>query len=176
MKRNVVLCFAISTLVCVLSGAAARADSVGVTLSQASLTGVVGSTVTFDATIANLSSDTIFLNGDASVTSSTLLTVSDAPFLANSPLSLDPGQVSGPFALFSVFINPTLTAGTYGLNSFSILGGLDSGSSDTIGTASFSVTVQEPTAVPEPATVVLLFIGLAMLGMMNYSRYSRRNS
>jgi hypothetical protein len=136
-----------------------HADSVSIALTQASQSSTPGSTVTFDATLVNLSStDTIFLNGDSSATSSLLLTVDDTPFLTNFPLSLGPGASSGPFAFFSVLIDPSTPAGIYDFNQFSLLGGLDGSAFDTLGTAGFSVTVTPAVAVPEPGEISLLFV------------------
>ena len=149
-----------------------RADSIDITLTETSQTATAGTTITFDATITNLSStDTIFLNGDSSTTSSPFLTVDDAPFLTNFPLSLDPNQASGPFALFNVLIDPNTPAGTYDLNLFSILGGLDGNASDTIGAADFSVTVVGPVLTPEPGSLALVFAGL--LGTAVLTRLTR---
>src|SRR5271166_4451682 len=90
----------------VLLSSPARADSIDITLMQISQVGLSGTTVTFDATLTNLTGSTIFLNGDARTTSTPFLSVDDSPFLTNAPLSLNPGARSGPFALFSVFIAP----------------------------------------------------------------------
>ena len=143
----------------------ARADSVDIGLTQTSQTAAPGSIITFDATVTNPSpTNTIYLNGDSSVTSSTLLTVDDTPFLTNFPLSLDPSQASGPLALFNVFIDPNTPDGTYDLNSFSVLGGLDGSAFETLGTTDFSVIVASPVlTAPEPATLSLLLLGLFSL-------------
>jgi len=165
--RTIVL----ATVVVLFFASAARADSVDVELTQTSQTAAPGSTITFDATITNLSStDTVFLNGDGSITSSPLLTVDDTPFLTNFPLSLDPSETSGPFALFNVIIDPTIAPGTYDFNSFSILGGADGSASDTIGTAEFSVTVATASPVPEPGILGLLVVGLLGLGALGSLR------
>jgi hypothetical protein len=167
MKPHRAFPFAVAVLAILVLASMARADSVGITLMQTSQTATAGSTVTFDATLTNLSStDMIFLNGDSSTTSSLLLTVDDTPFLTNFPLSLAPNQSSGPFALFNVLIDPTALPGTYDFNSFSILGGLDGSTFKTLGTAQFSVTATTPTAVPEPSALVLLFSGLLGLTVL----------
>jgi hypothetical protein len=164
--------FAMAAMVVLFLATAAHADSVDVTLTQTSQTTAAGSTITFDATITNLSStDKIFLNGDSSVTSSLLLTIDDTPFLTNFPLSLDPSEVSGPFTLFSVFIDPSTPAGTYDFNSFSILGGEDDSASDTIGTADFSLTVGSIIATPEPGTMTLLISGLLAIAVFTRFRW-----
>lgn len=156
---------ALATIAALVLVCGARADSVSVSLTQTSQTVTPGSTITFDATITNLSStDAVYLNGDSSVTSSTLLTVDDTPFLFNFPLSLGPSEASGPFSLFSVFIDPSTPIGTYDFDSFSILGGLDSSSFDTLGTAEFSITVANSTVTPEPGTFYLFLFGFLTLG------------
>ena len=169
--------FAIAALVLFLFVTAAHGDSVGLTLVQTSQTATAGSTLTFDATITNLSTtDTIFLNGDGSTTSSPLLTVDDTPFLTNFPLSLAPSEVSGPFALFNITIDPTTSIGTYDFNSFSILGGLDDSSSDTIGTVDFSVVIGDVTVTPELGTLTLLLPGLVMTTFVAISRQFKKES
>jgi len=169
MTRTIYLAMAALVVLCLAS--AARADLVDVTLTQTSQTAAAGSTIEFDATITNLSStDTVFLNGDSSVTSSLLLTVDDTPFLVNFPLSLGPDESSGPFALFDVTIDPSTPPGTYDLNAFSILGGLDDSASDIIGTADFSVMVEGASVTPEPGTLALLLLGFLVTGALTRFR------
>jgi len=164
MKRRKIMHLGMAALAVLALAWGARADSVGVSLTQTIQTAAPGSTITFDATITNLSSTApVYLNGDSRVTSSTDLTIDDTPFLFNFPLSLDPSEASGPFALFNVFVDPITPDGTYDFNSFSILGGLDGSTFDTIGIANFSITVGSPVATPEPRTFLLLLLGLLAL-------------
>lgn len=146
---------------------ASRADTISVTLTDANQTVVQGtSLVTFDATISNPSStDTIYLNGDSSVTDSLLVTIDDSPFLANAPLFLDPGASSGPFEIFDVNLPTNLAAGFYS-GTFSVLGGADGGAGtafDDLADVNFSVNVTPTVATPEPGIVLLLGSGLAGL-------------
>jgi len=149
----------ILSLTMVLFSVAARADSIDITLMETSQSGLPGTTVTFDATITNLTGATIFLNSSGNATSTPFLTVDGNPFLTNAPLSLAPGASSGPLALFSVIIAPGITPGVYDSNKFYIVGGTTSGASDMVGSAEFNVAV-----APEPGTLVLLASGLLGLG------------
>ncbi len=162
--------------------AAARADTLDLTLIDPSLTVTQGTaTVAVYATIFNPSTtDTIYLNGDASTTSSPDLAVDDTPFFANAPLSLAPGASSDPFELFDVNLSPTIGTGTYSSNSFSILGGPDGGTltdfSD-LADALFSITVSTPTAVaaPEVDSGSAMVAGLTLLaGWLAVVRSRRR--
>lgn len=140
--------------------ATATAQDLGIVLSQTTLSGAAGATLTFDATVTNLSSSTIFLNGDSSTTASAFLTVSDNPFLNNAPLSLAAGASSGPFAAFAVTIVPGIAVGSYNLNDFTILGGLTNVDFSPLGSTDFTVNVSP---APEPTT--LLLVGSGLLGM-----------
>ncbi len=163
MSRKKSLRVLVACVAIVFFSLAARADSIGITLTETMKTGAAGTTITFDATLTNLTGATIFLNGDTSTTSSPFLTIEDNPFSKNAPLSLSAGARSGPFALFNVVIAPGTLTGTYGFNTFSILGGASGNAFGTIGSAPFCVRVVSP--VPEPGTIVLLTSGLVGLGI-----------
>jgi hypothetical protein len=177
MKQHRIVHFAIAALAVFVFASVAHADSISIALTQDSQTATAGSAITFNATLTNLSStDTVYLNADSSTTSSLLLSVDDTPFLTNAPLSLDPGMVSGPFALFNVIIDPSTPSGIYDFNSFAILGGLDANASDTLGTANFSVTVGSTSPVPEPTSGTLGLIGFLAIFATLYLKKIQRFS
>ena len=95
------------------------------------------------------------------------------PFFANGPLSLAPGQSSGPFELFALDIAADTPVGTYQPNTFSILGGADGETFSDIADAQFSVTVN-PATVPEPGPLSLFGIGIAALALMHRKRIAPR--
>jgi hypothetical protein len=162
MSRSSMFCILLLT-VTAFTVLPATAQDVGIILSQSTLTGAAGTTLTFDATLTNLSGGTIYLNGDSFTTVSPSLTVSDNPFLTNAPLSLAAGATSATFAMFTVIIPPGLAPGIYSLNDFTIIGGLSGTDFTVLGSTTFTVDVVSP--VPEPATLALVGTGLLALGI-----------
>lgn len=174
MNRKLTMNLLLGLAAVVLLAPAMRADSLTVTVTDPSQTVTQGTeVVTFDATILNPSAiDTIWLNSDGSSTDSLLVSVDDSPFLANAPLFLDPGALSGPFALFNVDLPGNLAPGVY-TGTFSILGGADGGAGTAfanLSTVDFTVDVKSAVVKsPEPGILSLLCIGLALVAM----RYRR---
>jgi hypothetical protein len=151
----------VTILVFLIIAGSAHADSISFTLSPSSASGTPGNDLTFMGTLTNNTSTTIFLNGDSFTTSQSFLVVNDASFFQNAPLSLAPGQSTGPFVLFSVLIASASSPGIYGLNSFSILGGLDSSATITVATKQFNIVVKPLTTVPEPSYLPVLLLAFS---------------
>ncbi len=173
MKRIRAPYLLIALLAVTFLSSAAHADSISINLTETIKKGAAGTTITFDATLTNLTGSTLFLNGDSSTTSSLFLTVLDGLFLANAPASLAGGASTGQIALFSVMIAPGTPLGTYGSNTFTILGGANSSSLTPLGTVTFTVNV---TPAPEPSTVLLFGSGLLALGLLSRFRQTTRQA
>lgn len=143
-----------------LCSAAASADTIfAVSLDSPTLIGAPGTSVTFAGTIQNASGVELFLNGAGGSLSSPELTLDLTPFFTLTPLSLLDGQ-SYTGDIFSVAISGVTLAGDY-FGTFTIQGGVDSLTFDTVGFAGFQVTVPDASAVPEPSSGIL--VGLAGL-------------
>jgi len=167
MMRRSLFCMLLVTAIA-FTALPVTAQDVGIILSQSTLTGAAGTTLTFDATLTNLSTNKIFLNGDSFTTVSPSLTVNDNPFLTNAPLSLKVSATSGPFVIFTVTIAPGTAPGVYSLNDFTILGGLTGCDFSVLGSTNFTIDVVS--AVPEPRTLSLVGTGLLLVAFMRRAK------
>jgi hypothetical protein len=122
-------------------------------LNPAGVTGAPGSSVTFNATLTNAGSDTIWLNGDNANVPTPGLTIDDTPYLTNFPLFLIGGDAVTA-DLFTVAIDPSVQPGDY-FGSFTILGGADANAQAVLATQSFAVSIASA-SVPEPGACALL--------------------
>jgi hypothetical protein len=159
--KKTALSFSITLLAALALAMPASADTLNLVLSNPVQTAIPGTTLTFGANASApfSNSGTIFLNGDNFNLTLNGAVIDDADFFNNFPFSLDPGVgVAG--SLFTVALPSTIAPGTY-TGFFSILGGSDSGSQDTIATVNFEIDA--PAAVPEPGTWLLLATGLTLL-------------
>jgi hypothetical protein len=119
-------------------------------LTPPALTAFHGSTVQFAGSLINTGTTDVFLNGTVANLPYAHLTLDDSPFFLFSPLFLPGGgRYTGRF--FDVTVDATADAGTY-FGSFTILGGANSDSFDSLAQQDFSVTV----ATPEPGSLVLV--------------------
>jgi hypothetical protein len=140
-----------------------QAGNILVALSSSSQTGAPGAILPYFGTMTNVSgADTLFLNSISSTSILGFLTIDTGPFFVNAPLSLGPGEVSGPFEIFEVTIDPATPDALYSGSTVSIQGGADSGTFDDLADVGFDVQVTSPSAAtPEPGTVWLLLAGAA---------------
>ena len=161
------------TFICLLGicllAAPAAAESVIITLDQPTLTGQPGQTLTFSGTLENTSGLEQFISNVLLPTDPSL-SGNVSPFLINgfSFLTLFFSLPSGPptlsFGLFDIEIPLFALPGTYTLgNEFSLVGGPSFGDAEPLGSALFTVVVEDPSAVPEPGTWGLGLLGLALI-------------
>jgi hypothetical protein len=142
-------------LTAVLAARSASATPITFTFTSSLLTAAPGTSVTFQANIANPLPPTAFLNGD-SVTVSSPLIADDTLFFLNTPPFLASGQSVTAVPILTVKVPSTTIPGPYG-GTFNILGGPTDQDFDVLASQPFSVSV---TPVPEPGTVSLLVLGL----------------
>ena len=166
--KKTALSFSIAILAGLVLAMPASADTLSLVLSNPVQTGIPGSTLTFGANASApfSNSGTIFLNGDNFNLTLNGAVIDDSGFFNNFPFSLDPG-VGFAGTLFTVALPSTIAPGAY-TGFFSMLGGSDSGSQDTIATVNFEIDA--PAAVPEPGTWLLLATGLTLLAAFLYNR------
>jgi PEP-CTERM motif len=145
---------------------AVRADgSDAVSVIVPSASGTPGSTVDVIGTITNSGPDTLNIDGD-NLSVSGPLSVNDE-FLTNAPFTLDPGSVS--FEFFQIIIGPAATPGVYGTDDsdvFSFFGDFNGVPIEDDVYFTVDVTAAVGTTAPEPSSLLMLGLGVALLGFL----------
>jgi hypothetical protein len=165
MKRPLHVVLPLLLLTLLFSTAAAHADSVTLTLSNPTQYIFGAGTLSYSGTISapTTNTGTEYLNGDAYSLTGTGVSFNDSPFFNNAPLFLAPGQ-SYTGLLFTVGV-----AAGAGISNdtgfFSILGGANSGTYNTLVTDPFGAVV-----TPEPGSWVLLCTGMVGLAALFWQR------
>jgi hypothetical protein len=161
----------------------AFADTMNFNLTMPVQTAAAGSTVSFQAIAAAPGSNaaTLYLNADSyTFAAPPAFTLDDGGFFSGFPLTLSPGD-SFTGLLFMVNLPSNAAAGLYP-GTFSILGGPDSSSSDTLGTAAFNVDIPNSTAppvpvpVPEPSSLILMAAALPGMWLLLRRGPARRRA
>ena len=130
-----------------------------------------GSSATFKGVLTNNSSAEVFINGDSFSLPGSGLTLDDAKFTNNAPLSLTAGEATPSFPLFDVHVGPAALPGRY-TGTFTVKGGASSASQDALDTESFIVVVGVASSVPEP-NLQLLFASITT-GVGLFGLYTMR--
>jgi len=154
----------IPILAMVLAAAwSARADAIDISLDSPMLSGTSGDVLQFSGTLTNTTGSVVYLNADSfDSTLPDASTIDDSPFFNNAPLFLGASGTSGDIGLFNIAILGSFAPGTY-TGTFTLLGGAGPDSQDILGSADFTVVVNQTTGVPEPATLPLLGAGMSAL-------------
>jgi hypothetical protein len=129
-------------------------------LNPASLTGLPGETLTFNATLSNTGEETLFLNGLNSIMYGEGLYVDDSLFWATFPFYLDPGETFTS-DMFTVEIAPDIVPDDY-VGSITILGGAEEYGYEPLATQNFMVEMEGTPSVPGPAAVLPMTVGLGL--------------
>jgi hypothetical protein len=164
---------AVLRILCALATAPLASADVIFTLTPSALPAQPGGTASFTGTLENTGSSVVFLNGDLfSVPDFPLLTIDDSPFFNDAPLFLNPNGDSYSGAFFNILVDPSTPTGPY-TGSFTIQGGADSNTFDDLATQNFEVDVgstSPPTNTPEPGSLSLTAMTLALLGLTSVRR------
>jgi hypothetical protein len=153
MNRKLLVLLAVTLFL--MRTASAQAQLI-LNLNPAGLSGFPNTTLTFNATLINSGTDTLFLNGAGVSGLPPDLTPDIFPFFLNAPASLLGGDTwTGD--ILTVGIGANAVANDY-VGSLEIVGGLDNTAQDSLASQFFLVTV-----VPEPGNLSLL-MGTAVLG------------
>jgi hypothetical protein len=159
-------------LLVTIAGPLLRADTLTASLVSSTLTGTPGGTVSFQATLSNTSGTSTFLTSDG-ISSDPLILVDDTPFVPfffPTPTSIASGNSLGTIVLFNVMIDPSAVPGSSNSGIFTIYGGIDGNTFIDLADLPFTVDFASSTNVPEPATLPMLLVGLALAGAVSFHK------
>jgi hypothetical protein len=150
-----------------------NADPVTFTITNPIQVGTVGSVLTFMGSLTNVAAPTVTIVGNNFSGLPVTLTLDDTPFVLNFlGQSIAGGNTLGPLPIFTVTIEVGTAPGIYN-GVFSVFFDSENGEFQETNFQTFSITVQDGAAIPEPMTLWLLGSGLAGIVSMKFAKRRR---
>jgi hypothetical protein len=171
--KSLQLCFA-----ALLIAGCARADEITINLDAPLQNASPGDILTFMGTVTSNDVFTIDLNA-VNVSIPGLFAADETPFITFGPPTVDGGQTTVDFTLFTVSVdNPYTDPSGIVVGTATVLGNVETGgvydgnAQDFLGQTTFSVNVTAGTvgSVPEVSTVWMLLPALGLLFVVKHRR------
>jgi hypothetical protein len=143
---------------------AANADDISITFDNPYQTGLPGQELEFFGTIQNLDDIPVFMDSDDFNFELSAGSYTKTDAFGSTPYPLGDLESSGDLELFDYTLSDPVVdpPGTY-TGTYTITGGVGGDGEQVLGQANFSVTIP---AVPEPASFLLMGVGLAMFALV----------
>ena len=170
LKRSILTAVAL-TVICLVAAARTNADPLELTISNPTQTVSPGTWIHFTGTLTNTTSLGFDIEGPGLLSPQGLVNIGDIAIPSN--FLTDPGPLSTVSGgVLNVRISPTATPGSY--IAWLELGGFFADGSRGSAIGEVNITVTDPSAVPEPASMILF--GTGLIGAAGLTRRYRKRS
>ena len=171
LKRTTLVAVAL-TVICLVAAARTNADPLVLTISNPTQTVTPGTWINFTGTLTNSTALGFDIGGPGLLAPQGLVNFGDIAIPSN--FLTDPGPLSTVSGgVLNVRISPTATPGSY--IAWLQLGGFFADGSRGSAIGEVNITVTDPSAVPEPSSILLLGTGLFSAGAL-VRRYRKRST